>query len=528
MSGSSPPSENESGVAFTIPISSGAPPSVEPPAAGAQDARRRAHSHQALGRGLVAERRGLGGAARGVPAQLLAQRGGDALGACSPGAHSARAPVSPSRVRRSSTSPTVPRLLAPRGVDRLGEQVRAARGAPAARARRALGREREHVARGVAVAAGELRVGVLRHALDPRQRGGVDRHAERDLVRPAGRVAASRSTIRSTASFAIRRQVVSLPPVIVTIPLDVSYSSALREMSTDFFGSPVEISGRTPANAPATSPGPEPVPKNSFTAVEQVGDVLAGGLHVLDVALEVVVRRPDQRAAEPRQHEDRAPAAGRRDRAGARPAARSDGSTMCVPRLGRMTGTSASSCSSSGRSRSAQTPVALTTFAARTSSSPPPDRVAHHARRRRVERDRLDPVRRHRAEALGLGEHGEHEPHVVGLAVVEQVAARRARARRARAAARHLARRRSSGGAPGSSPRARRRVARAPAPRAADPVDRHHVVHVQPDPEQPVGPRAVERGDDQRQRPDEVRRQGGEQLALEQRLADQPEVEVCR
>ena len=52
---------------------------------------------------------------------------------------------------------------------------------------------------------------------------------------------------RSTAIFAIRRHVVSLPPVIVTIPLEVSYSSALREMSTDFFGSPVEISGRTPA-----------------------------------------------------------------------------------------------------------------------------------------------------------------------------------------------------------------------------------------------------------------------------------------
>ena len=57
----------------------------------------------------------------------------------------------------------------------------------------------------------------------------------------------SRSTIRSTASFAIRRQVVSLPPVIVTSPELVSYSSALREMSTDFLGSPVEISGRTPA-----------------------------------------------------------------------------------------------------------------------------------------------------------------------------------------------------------------------------------------------------------------------------------------
>ena len=57
----------------------------------------------------------------------------------------------------------------------------------------------------------------------------------------------SRSTIRSTASLAIRRQVVSLPPVIVTSPERVSNSSARREMSTDFFESPVEISGRTPA-----------------------------------------------------------------------------------------------------------------------------------------------------------------------------------------------------------------------------------------------------------------------------------------
>ena len=57
----------------------------------------------------------------------------------------------------------------------------------------------------------------------------------------------SRQTIRSTVSLAIRRQVVSLPPVIVIIPDEVSYSSALREMSTDLRGSPVEISGRTPA-----------------------------------------------------------------------------------------------------------------------------------------------------------------------------------------------------------------------------------------------------------------------------------------
>ena len=57
----------------------------------------------------------------------------------------------------------------------------------------------------------------------------------------------SRSTSRSTVCFAIRRQVVSLPPVIVNIPDEVSYSSARREISTDFFGSPVAISGRTPA-----------------------------------------------------------------------------------------------------------------------------------------------------------------------------------------------------------------------------------------------------------------------------------------
>jgi hypothetical protein len=37
-------------------------------------------------------------------------------------------------------------------------------------------------------------------------------------------------------------------------------------MSTDFLGSPVEISGRTPANAPATSDGPRSVAKNALTA----------------------------------------------------------------------------------------------------------------------------------------------------------------------------------------------------------------------------------------------------------------------
>ena len=142
--------------------------------------------------------------------------------------------------------------------------------------------------------------------------------------------------------------------------------------------------------------------------------------------------------------------------------------------------------------------------------------VAHH-RAAVGERDRLDPVRRHRAEALGLGEHGEHEPHVVGLAVVEQVAAGGLAAGERGQELEHLR-------AVDDPVALRAPVVLAAAPAPA-PVDRHHVVGVQPDPEDAVGPRAVERGDDERQRPDEVRRQRGQQLALEQRLADQPEVE---
>ena len=64
----------------------------------------------------------------------------------------------------------------------------------------------------------------------------------------------------------MRRHVVSLPPVIVIIPEEVSYSSALREMSTDFFGSPVEISGRTPANAPVIWAALSEAPKKSLVA----------------------------------------------------------------------------------------------------------------------------------------------------------------------------------------------------------------------------------------------------------------------
>ena len=54
----------------------------------------------------------------------------------------------------------------------------------------------------------------------------------------------------------------------------------------------------------------------------------------------------------------------------------------------------------------------------------------------------------------------------------------------------------------------------------------HDVVHVEPDPGEAVGALALEARHEQRQRLDQVRRQLDQQRALEQRLADQPEVEV--
>ena len=126
---------------------------------------------------------------------------------------------------------------------------------------------------------------------------------------------ASRSTSRSTVIFAIRRQVVSLPPVIVIIPrgglvqlgLARDVDGLLRVAGGDQRAHAGERAGQV-ARARAS------VPKNALIAVEQVVDVLAGGLDVLERALVVVVGGADQRVPEPRQREDRAPAAGRDDR----------------------------------------------------------------------------------------------------------------------------------------------------------------------------------------------------------------------
>ena len=59
-----------------------------------------------------------------------------------------------------------------------------------------------------------------------------------------------------------------------------------------------------------------------------------------------------------------------------------------------------------------------------------------------------------------------------------------------------------------------------------DPRRRHHVVHVQPDPERPAAAGLAEGGHQEGRRIDEVRRELDHQLALEQRLANQSEVEV--
>jgi hypothetical protein len=131
------------------------------------------------------------------------------------------------------------------------------------------------------------------------------------------------------------------------------------------------------------------------------------------------------------------------------------------------------------------------------------------------------PVGADRAEALGLGQDGQHQARVVGLAVVEQVA-RRGLARRQRGQA-------LDDLVGVDDPVAvRRPVRRVPVAAPTAPRHRHHVVQVEPHAHHAVGARAVEGGDDQRQRLDQVRREPDHDLALDQRLADEAEVEVLQ
>ena len=204
---------------------------------------------------------------------------------------------------------------------------------------------------------------------------------------------------------------------------------------------------------------------------------------------------------------------------------------MCVPRLGTIVGSSASACSSSGRIRSAHTPVALITLSARTTNSSPSRRRGPGLRRRPVvarAAGHLEPVGADRTEPLGLAEHGQHEPRIVGLAVVEQVAAGRlARAERRQQlddllAGDHAVARRGS-----SRPRRPRRARRA----ARRPRSRGVAITsymFSPIPTSRSGRAPPNAGTTSCSGVHEVRRQLDHQLALEQGLADEPEVELLQ
>ena len=343
----------------------------------------------------------------------------------------------------------------------------------------------------------------------------------------------SRSTIRSTTCLAIRRQVVSLPPVIVEHPRGGLVQLGLAR-DVDRLARVAGRDQRPHAGVGAGEVGAAELgAEEGVRRLEEVVDVVAAGLDVGDVALVVVVGGADQRPPVPGQGEDRAVLARRDDAGGARrPAGSSIETVTWVPRLGAILGTSASSWISSGRIRSAQTPVALITLSASTSNSSPDlglDAAHPGGAPVVVEQARdLGAVQTDRAVALGLAEDREHEPHVVGLAVVEEVGLAAGRA----AASAGIS------SATSSPEIVRWRFGRpvvvagdplgALAARHADPRRRHHVVHVEPDADRAAAPVVAERRDEERRRVDEVRGELDHELALEQRLADQPEVEVLQ
>ena len=215
----------------------------------------------------------------------------------------------------------------------------------------------------------------------------------------------------------------------------------------------------------------------------------------------------------------------------ASPIGRSSKETVTwVPRLGLILGISSSVRISSVRIRSAQTPVALTTLAARTSNSSPDSASGTVTPVARPSSSRTSvtsaPLRSDGAEALGLAEDRQDQAHVVGLAVVEEVGAGGVarRQRRDQLGGLLAGDRAVAVGVPVVVLLAQLGLL---AP-LADPGRRHHVVEVEPGAERAAALLLAEGRDQERRRVDEVRRQVDHQLALEQRLADQPEVEVLQ
>ncbi len=207
-------------------------------------------------------------------------------------------------------------------------------------------------------------------------------------------------------------------------------------------------------------------------------------------------------------------------------------SSRWVPRLGAIRGTSSSS-TTSARIRSAQTPVALTTLSASTSKRSP-DSASTKATPEALPPSVSSSVTSAPFSVTApkrsrLAEDGEDETHVVGLAVVEEVGGLRIARRQRRDQLQQLVAvdRAVAVGRPVEVRVLLLRGAHLAAA-ATDAGRRHHVVHVEPDPEQAVAALLGEGGDEEGRRVDQVRRQLHHQLALQQRLADQAEVEVLQ
>ena len=154
----------------------------------------------------------------------------------------------------------------------------------------------------------------------------------------------------------------------------------------------------------------------------------------------------------------------------------------------------------------------------------------HPGRPAPLERELLDgeTVCADRAEALGLPEHGQDEADVVGLTVIEQVAGTRLARRERRQEIADLAAvdDAMARGAPALLGLCHR--APAAAARALAPAPGHHVVEVQPHADESIRARTAEGRDDDRQRPDEVRGERDEQLALDERFAHETQLELAQ
>ena len=93
------------------------------------------------------------------------------------------------------------------------------------------------------------------------------------MVRLAARTP-RRAHATSTASDAMRRYVVSLPPTTVTIPPG-PVATRWRRASSALAEPPPSTTGRSPAQRPSTSPGPrgaavEPAPPNARRMMERI------------------------------------------------------------------------------------------------------------------------------------------------------------------------------------------------------------------------------------------------------------------